>query len=136
MSFDDAIPGLTDELLDFTEGKRMVIIGGNWASPDDAKFLKRVLELADLEWVTNDFGAYRATKAACSRILNGKYDIVVAFTRASSHAMYYDTKEAAKKAEIPFFALNKSLTAITLVHLIGEYLEGRNRTPAYARQKA
>lgn len=131
----DAVPGLTDEILDYTEGKRMVIVGGNWADPDDVKLIKKVFELEELEWIVGEKGSFKRSYRAASQIENGKFDIAVSFVMASSHEMYYITKNAAKKAEILFLTLNKSLTPQALLGLIGDYLKGRNRTATHAHKK-
>lgn len=102
---------LPDCVLDFTEGKRAVIVGDKVDVTDKRRSLQKVFGLADLDWSTdssrNNEHVHRRT---AQRIRFKKYDVVFVLTNCTSHSSVEIIKPAAKESNTYFINVNNGWT--------------------------
>ncbi len=85
---------LPDCVLDFTEGKRALIVGGQGARPEAKNKIEKVFDFAVVDWFYGERGGDTMYMKACQSILMGKYDVVLLLTNFSSHSSMNVVREA------------------------------------------
>lgn len=102
---------LPDCVLDFTEGKRAVIVGDKLDVTDRRKSMRKVFEFASLDWSTdssrNNEHIHRRT---AQRIRAGSYDVVFVLTNCISHSSIEIIKPAARESGSYFINVNNGWT--------------------------
>ncbi len=76
---------MPNAVLDFTEGKKALICGGQGARPESQAKLRKAFEFEELEWVMGETGKERTTELYRRAISMRKYSIVFFLTSFISH---------------------------------------------------
>lgn len=85
---------LPDRVLDFTEGKRALICGGQGAREEARIRLRKIFELAQLDWNYGERNSRMISVRTKQDVRGGKYDIVFFLTNFMDHTCMQAAKEA------------------------------------------
>jgi hypothetical protein len=97
---------LPDIVLDCTEDKVGVIIGGNKTLEHQRELLKALLCMKRLDWITAEAEGNQQKIHAAAKLIEGKsYDLVFFLARWAGHQMNNVIMPAARKAAIPVFKI-------------------------------
>lgn len=105
---------LPDHVLDFTEGKRVLICGGQSGREEYRLTIQCAFGFTKCDWLFGEIGSDRYVTQAQNRIIGGGYDLFLALVKFSSHSIMKVVKEA-KRLGVPAALLNGySLQMISL----------------------
>ncbi len=76
---------LPDRVLDFTEGKRALICGGQGAREESRVRLRKIFELGQLDWNYGERGSEKSSNETMRAVKGGKYDILFLLTAFTGH---------------------------------------------------
>lgn len=76
---------MPNSVLDFTEGKRALICGGQGARPESQAQLRKAFEFEELEWNYGERGTEKYTNVSKRAVKSGKYQILFLLTAFMGH---------------------------------------------------
>lgn len=102
---------LPDCVLDFTEGKRAVVVGDKVDVTDKRKSMRKVFEFASLDWSTDSSRRNEHVhRRTAQRIRSKSYDVVFVLTNCTSHSAIEIIKPAARESCTYFINVNNGWT--------------------------
>ncbi len=102
---DTATIHLPDHVLDFTEGKRALICGGQGGREEVREKIQCTFGLIQLDWIYGEYGSDRYITQAQNKVLAGGYDLFLALVKFSSHQIMKIVRDA-KKIGVPHVIIN------------------------------
>jgi hypothetical protein len=125
MIADIQVDYLPDRVLDFTEGKRGLLCGGNREVLNLRETLQKVFELKNLDWVYDDPGKSGAYLRARHRLQQGQYDFVIMCTRWCGHHVEDVMLPAAKEKKLPYIRVSSSFNPSAISRAIDDQVAKR-----------
>lgn len=95
---------LPDALLDYTEGKRVLIVGGQGAREDARMQIQRVFGFVQVTWDPTERGNASYYVRMADLIRGGNYDMVILLVHFSSHGTQIVAKECKKRGVKAIYA--------------------------------
>jgi hypothetical protein len=114
------------EVLLATEGRKVLMVGGQGARAGHQTAIQSTLRLSALEWVISERGKASGFLRAAAKIRPSSYDFVLFLASHASHASSAIV-QACKRSEVPLVYLSRGYSVASIVRAIQEQL---SRSPS------
>lgn len=119
---------VTPEVLALTQGKRVVILGGQGERDENVERLIEQLQLASCEWITHEKGKAAGLMRIVSRFKPANYDLLICLVRFSGHSLM-DVRAVARRNGLPVVMCSKGYGVASIVTAIVEQYSGTAPAP-------
>lgn len=111
---------LPDCVLDFTEHKRVIVVGGKYSNEPTRVHAQKVFGFKDLIWESCEDGNLKVYARMAERVRSGHYDAVFVLLKGAGHQADYHIKPTAKSLGIPYIMINGAWNLNNFSHAIEE----------------